>query len=62
VLQCDYGWCSSDYAEGQEDAELVLGEAVMTTMYVLNRTPTKSVEGATPFEVWYRKNPSVQHL
>jgi hypothetical protein len=37
------------------------GEAVMTTVYVLNRTPTKSVDGVTPFEVWYGKKPSVQH-
>jgi hypothetical protein len=38
------------------------GEAVMTAVYVLNRTPTKSVDGVTPFEVWYGKKPSVQHL
>jgi hypothetical protein len=34
----------------------------MTAVYVLNRTPTKSVDGVTPFEVWYGKKPSVQHL
>jgi hypothetical protein len=31
-------------------------------VYILNRTPTKSVEGATPFEMWYGKKPTVQHL
>ena len=29
------------------------GEEVNTTMYILNRCPTKSVEGTTPFEAWY---------
>jgi hypothetical protein len=31
-------------------------------VYILNRTPTKGVEGATPFELWYGKKPTVQHL
>jgi hypothetical protein len=35
---------------------------VHTVVYVLNRTSTKSVEGSTPFEVWYGKKASVQHL
>jgi hypothetical protein len=26
-----------------------------TAVYVLNRTPIKSVEGSTPFEVWCDK-------
>jgi hypothetical protein len=34
----------------------------MTKVYVLNRTPTKSVDGATPFDVWNGKKLSVQHL
>jgi hypothetical protein len=38
------------------------GEAVMCVVYVLNCTPKKSVNGATPFEVWYGKRPSVHHL
>jgi hypothetical protein len=33
------------------------GEAILTAIYILNRLPTKSVEGATPFELWYGKNP-----
>ena len=33
-----------------------------TTMYLLNRVPTKAVEGKTPFEVWYGKKPAVHHL
>jgi transposase InsO family protein len=35
------------------------GEAMMIAVYVLNRTPTKSVDGVTPFKVWYGKKPSV---
>jgi hypothetical protein len=32
---------------------------VQTTVYVLNRAPTKGLEGTTPFEIWYGKKPSV---
>jgi hypothetical protein len=38
------------------------GEAVLTAVYVLNRSLTKSVEGMTPFEAWYGKKPSVHRL
>jgi hypothetical protein len=38
------------------------GEAVLTAVYILNRTPTKSVEGAIPFDVWYGRKPSVHHF
>jgi hypothetical protein len=38
------------------------GEAVQTAIYVLNRAPTKGLEGATPFEIWYGKKPSMHHL
>ncbi|WVZ50371.1 hypothetical protein U9M48_001629 [Paspalum notatum var. saurae] len=38
------------------------GEAVHTAVYLLNRVPTKAVEGKTPFEVWYGKKPAVHHL
>jgi hypothetical protein len=38
------------------------GEAVLAAVYVLNRVPTRSVEGATPFEVWYGKKLAVHHL
>ena len=33
-----------------------------TTVYLLNRVPTKAVEGKTPFDVWYGKKPVVHHL
>jgi hypothetical protein len=38
------------------------GEAVNTAVYLLNRVPTKAVEGKTPFEAWYGKKPVVHHL
>jgi hypothetical protein len=31
------------------------GEAVATAVYLLNRSPTRSLEGRTPFEAWYEK-------
>jgi hypothetical protein len=48
-------------------------EAVTTIVYLLNRSPTKSVEGMTrsptksvegmtPYEAWHDKKPSVAHL
>jgi len=38
------------------------GEAVLTDVYVLNRSPTKSLSGKTPFEAWHKKKPNVSHL
>jgi hypothetical protein len=38
------------------------GEAVSTTVYLLNRAPTKSVVGMTPYEAWYGRKPSVDYL
>jgi hypothetical protein len=35
---------------------------VNAAVYVLNRCPTKSVDGMTPFEVWHRRKPTVHHL
>jgi hypothetical protein len=38
------------------------GEAILMAVYILNRMPARSVEGVTPFEVWYGKKPLVHHL
>lgn len=38
------------------------GEAVTTAVYILNRSPAKSLEGVTPYEAWYGKKPIVKHL
>lgn len=39
-----------------------LGEAVLTFVYLLNRCPTKSIEGAVPLEIWSGVKPAVGHL
>ena len=33
-----------------------------TTCYLVNRSPTSSLVGKTPMEVWFGKNPSIRHL
>ena len=33
-----------------------------TAVYLLNRSPTKSVDGKTPYEVWYGRKPDVSYL
>jgi hypothetical protein len=38
------------------------GEAVVTAVYLLNRSPTKSVDGQAPYEVWHGVKLSVHHL
>jgi hypothetical protein len=38
------------------------GEAVNAAVYVLNRCPTKSVDGMTPFEAWHGRKLMVHHL
>jgi hypothetical protein len=38
------------------------GEAVMTMVHLLNRSPTKSLEGKTPYEAWHGRTPAVGHL
>lgn len=35
------------------------GEAVTTAVFILNRAPTKAVEGKTPYEAWYGERPTV---
>jgi hypothetical protein len=38
------------------------GEAVSTTVYLLNRAPTKSVISKTLYEAYYDRKPSIDHL
>ena len=37
------------------------GEALKTANYILNRTPTKSIN-RIPYEVWNGRKPSIKHL
>jgi hypothetical protein len=38
------------------------GEAVVTTVYILNRSPTKALNGRMPYEAWHGRKPVVSHL
>ena len=38
------------------------GEAVNTSLHVLNRAPTRSLDGATPYEVWTGVKPNLEHF
>jgi len=37
-------------------------DVVRTSFYILNRIPTSSLDGITPYEGWYGKNPNVKHF
>jgi hypothetical protein len=37
-------------------------EAVKTAVYILNRAPTRSLDGVTPYEAWHGRKPNVRHL
>ena len=37
------------------------GEAVKTTIYILNRVPSKAI-AKTPYEIWTSKKPNIRHL
>ena len=39
-----------------------LAEALNTAAYLRNRSPTKAVDGMTPFEAWTNVKPTVKHL
>lgn len=41
---------------------ILWGEATLTSVYLLNRYPTRSVQGKTPYEAWCGKTPNIQHL
>jgi hypothetical protein len=37
-------------------------DAVVMTVYILNRSPTKALNGRMPYEAWHRCKPTVSHL
>jgi hypothetical protein len=49
------GGCGERHAQGKRVAWVVWGEVVSTSVYVLNKCPTKSVDQMTPSEAWHRK-------
>jgi hypothetical protein len=38
------------------------GKAVMMTIHLLNRSPTRSLQGKTPCEAWHGRTPVVSYL
>jgi hypothetical protein len=38
------------------------GEAVVTAIYIRNCSPTKALNGRTPYEAWHARKPAVSHL
>ena len=38
------------------------GETVCTAVYILSRSPTKSLDKKTPYEAWHGKKPKVSHM
>ena len=38
------------------------GESVNTVVYILNRSPTRSLDGKTPYEAWHGERPAVSFL
>jgi hypothetical protein len=38
------------------------GKAVLTVVYILNRSPIKALDGITPYEAWHGHKPVVGHL
>jgi hypothetical protein len=38
------------------------GEAVVTTVYILNHSPTKALDGRMPYVAWHGGKPAVSHL
>jgi transposase InsO family protein len=37
-------------------------EAVVMTVYILNRSPTKALNGRTPYEAWHGRKSAVSHI
>jgi hypothetical protein len=35
---------------------------VVTVVYILNRSPTKALNGRTLYELWHGRKPAVSHL
>ena len=38
------------------------GEAVMTAVHILNRSPTRALKGITPYEAWHGRSPTLGHM
>ena len=41
---------------------IFLGETTMTTVHILNRLPTKDLDGKTPYEAWHGRKSAVRYF
>ena len=48
--------------KGQHLGNELWAAAVQTTIYILNRSPTRVVQGMTPEEAWSGRKPQVNHF
>ena len=48
--------------QSKELSNMYWAEAIRTSVYILNRCPTYSLDGITPYEGWYGKKPNVKHF
>jgi transposase InsO family protein len=53
---------SRSMLSGAELGHEFWAEAVGTTCYLVNRSPSSTLDDKTPHEVWTRKKPSLEHL
>ena len=47
---------------GKGPSKIFWAEAVNTSVYLLNRCPTKAVPNQTPIEAWSGQKPTASHL
>jgi hypothetical protein len=53
---------SKEHAQRCRLGQEFWAEAVSTTCYLVNRSPSSALDDTTPHEVWSGKKPSLQHL
>lgn len=50
------------FLKGRHLPAIFWGEAVKHSVYVLNRLPTRSLTGMTPYEAWSNRKPDIAHI
>jgi hypothetical protein len=55
-------WPPPAPSSSREDAGNLLGEAVMTAIHLLNRSPTQALDGKMSYEAWHRRKLVVSHF
>ena len=46
----------------EELPQALWAELINTAAYILNRTGPSSIEGKSPYELWFNKKPKIKHL